>query len=168
MTQVAVSTSCPCGSQVSLADCCLPYVKGKRKAETAERLLRARYTAFTQGEIDFILDTHHSKTRGEIKRDEVADWAKSSEWLGLEIQQKSGGEPTDAQGQIIFLARYRADGKEHDHWEHSLFEKEEGEWKFLDAQGLQQGPIRRTEPKIGRNDPCSCGSGKKYKKCHGA
>jgi len=29
-------------------------------------------------------------------------------------------------------------------------------------------PVRRDEPKIGRNDPCYCGSGKKYKKCHGA
>jgi hypothetical protein len=30
------------------------------------------------------------------------------------------------------------------------------------------GPVVRTEPKIGRNDPCWCGSGKKFKKCHGA
>jgi len=29
-------------------------------------------------------------------------------------------------------------------------------------------PVRRHEPKVGRNDPCPCGSGKKYKKCHGA
>jgi preprotein translocase subunit SecA len=29
------------------------------------------------------------------------------------------------------------------------------------------GPIRRDQPKVGRNDPCPCGSGKKYKKCHG-
>jgi uncharacterized protein YecA (UPF0149 family) len=28
--------------------------------------------------------------------------------------------------------------------------------------------VRRSEPKVGRNDPCPCGSGKKYKKCHGA
>jgi uncharacterized protein YecA (UPF0149 family) len=28
--------------------------------------------------------------------------------------------------------------------------------------------VRRDEPKIGRNDPCWCGSGKKFKKCHGA
>jgi preprotein translocase subunit SecA len=28
-------------------------------------------------------------------------------------------------------------------------------------------PMRRNEPKVGRNDPCPCGSGKKYKKCHG-
>ena len=32
----------------------------------------------------------------------------------------------------------------------------------------ERSPIRRDAPKIGRNDPCPCGSGKKYKKCHGA
>jgi preprotein translocase subunit SecA len=31
-----------------------------------------------------------------------------------------------------------------------------------------QRTVRRDEPKVGRNDPCPCGSGKKYKKCHGA
>jgi preprotein translocase subunit SecA len=31
-----------------------------------------------------------------------------------------------------------------------------------------QKTVRRDEPKVGRNDPCPCGSGKKYKKCHGA
>jgi preprotein translocase subunit SecA len=48
------------------------------------------------------------------------------------------------------------------------------------ASGAQQQPprvggddapikqVRREEPKVGRNDPCPCGSGKKYKKCHGA
>jgi uncharacterized protein YecA (UPF0149 family) len=29
-------------------------------------------------------------------------------------------------------------------------------------------PYRRVDPKLGRNDPCHCGSGRKYKKCHGA
>jgi preprotein translocase subunit SecA len=28
--------------------------------------------------------------------------------------------------------------------------------------------VRREGPKVGRNDPCPCGSGKKYKKCHGS
>jgi preprotein translocase subunit SecA len=39
----------------------------------------------------------------------------------------------------------------HDHHEHAVTE-----------------PYRRAEAKQGRNDPCACGSGKKYKKCHGA
>ena len=32
---------------------------------------------------------------------------------------------------------------------------------------VAQQPYRRSEPKVGRNDPCPCGSGKKYKQCYG-
>jgi preprotein translocase subunit SecA len=32
---------------------------------------------------------------------------------------------------------------------------------------VAQKPVTRRQPKIGRNDPCPCGSGKKYKQCHG-
>src|SRR5262249_32970627 len=35
------------------------------------------------------------------------------------------------------------------------------------APAEKQQTVRRAEPKVGRNDPCPCGSGKKYKKCHG-
>jgi preprotein translocase subunit SecA len=43
------------------------------------------------------------------------------------------------------------------------------EAKAGDAAAPAEGqPARRSEPKVGRNDPCPCGSGKKYKKCHGA
>ena len=39
------------------------------------------------------------------------------------------------------------------------------------AGGEEAGKVKtvvRDQPKVGRNDPCPCGSGKKYKKCHGA
>jgi preprotein translocase subunit SecA len=36
-----------------------------------------------------------------------------------------------------------------------------------DGDGAKPEPVRRDRPKVGRNDPCPCGSGKKYKKCHG-
>jgi preprotein translocase subunit SecA len=35
------------------------------------------------------------------------------------------------------------------------------------GDGEQAKPTHRSEPKVGRNEPCPCGSGKKYKKCHG-
>jgi preprotein translocase subunit SecA len=38
---------------------------------------------------------------------------------------------------------------------------------FSGAGGEGQQPIKRREAKVGRNEPCPCGSGKKYKKCHG-
>jgi SEC-C motif-containing protein len=156
---------CPCGSKINIQQCCLPVIQAKQKAQTAEALLRARYTAFTLGEIDFILSSHHSKTRNDIKREEIEDWSKTSKWLGLKIVEIEAGKAEDEKGTLLFSAQYHADGKDHDHWEKSFFEKEEGNWKFLDAQGVQVGPIRRTEPKTGRNDPCPCGSGKKFKKC---
>ncbi len=37
-----------------------------------------------------------------------------------------------------------------------------------EAAAAPKQPVKRTEEKVGRNDPCPCGSGKKYKKCHGA
>ena len=49
----------------------------------------------------------------------------------------------------------------------------EGEREMSDIQkaGQQRSqkaqPIKRDVPKVGRNDPCPCGSGLKYKKCHG-
>lgn len=47
-------------------------------------------------------------------------------------------------------------------WSDSEEEDENGEGEVRNA-----APVRRERPKIGRNDPCHCGSGKKYKKCHG-
>ena len=37
----------------------------------------------------------------------------------------------------------------------------------IPAESEKQVPIRKDGPKVGRNDPCPCGSGKKYKKCCG-
>ena len=161
--------SCPCGSNLPLTGCCLPYIEGKKTAPTAEALLRSRYCSFvlaTDQSINYILETHHSKTRHEVNRDEIEKWAKDSKWLGLKILNVEAGSEKDSQGLITFQAQYESDGQMNNHSERSLFEKENGSWKFLDAQSLApQAPIRRTEPKLGRNDPCACGSGKKFKKC---
>jgi SEC-C motif domain protein len=163
------STICPCGSNSSQNDCCLPFITGKKKPFTAEQLLRARYTAFTRGgkgDVDYIIETHHSKTKNEVKREGIEEWSKNSEWLGLEILEKEKGGEGDEEGLISFHVQYNQGGKPQDHREQSLFQRENGEWKFFDARALGGGTIRRTEPKVGRNDPCPCGSGKKFKKCH--
>jgi len=38
---------------------------------------------------------------------------------------------------------------------------------FSGSAGAEPLTVKRKEAKVGRNDPCPCGSGKKYKKCHG-
>lgn len=41
-------------------------------------------------------------------------------------------------------------------------------YDYFAEQRLKPATLRRESPKVGRNDPCPCGSGKKYKQCHGA
>ncbi|MDH5798592.1 MAG: SEC-C metal-binding domain-containing protein, partial [Paracoccaceae bacterium] len=50
----------------------------------------------------------------------------------------------------------------HAGYEEALGHSEEGE-----APGEKQKPIVRAGQKVGRNDPCPCGSGRKFKQCHG-
>ena len=52
------------------------------------------------------------------------------------------------------------------HSDASAYETEADQGPIGSTQEAPQ-PIRREEPKVGRNDPCPCGSGKKYKHCHG-
>lgn len=175
------NTLCPCGSTLTYAACCEPFHKGKKSAPTAEALLRSRYCAFVKGEVDYIVNTHHSKTSADLNRKDIESWSKDSEWIELKIMQKFKGEASDTRGEVIFNAQYKSheecehEGHDHadhehepelkNHLEHALFEKEDGNWKFLDAQEVRTGPIKRDAPKTGRNDPCPCKSGKKYKKC---
>lgn len=169
--QIPKNQPCPCFSGLKYEACCEPFLNQetskKQKPKTAEQLLRSRYTAFVIGDVDYIVSTHHSQTSSEINRDEIMQWSHQSEWHGLKILQKEAGEAKDNQGTIIFHAQYTANDKLNDHFEKAIFEKEDGQWKFKDGQGVHQGTFVRSEPKVGRNDPCSCGSGKKFKKCHG-
>jgi len=58
-----MNENCPCGSEAAFADCCDKYLSGRAKPATAEALMRARYSAFVKGKVDFIERTHDPKTR---------------------------------------------------------------------------------------------------------
>ncbi|MFT5122876.1 MAG: preprotein translocase subunit SecA [Verrucomicrobiales bacterium] len=51
---------------------------------------------------------------------------------------------------------------------HDNKQRNEANERALEEALEKPEPVRRDTPKVGRNDPCPCGSGKKYKKCHGA
>ena len=156
---------CPCGSGLAYGACCEPVIRGERPAETAEQLMRSRYSAYVKVETDFIFDTTHPEHREGYDHDGTRQWAESSEWLGLEIVSTVAGGLADDHGQVEFIARYRDADSEHAHHELAEFVKEEGRWLFTDGRSVRPKPIIST--KVGRNDPCTCGSGVKYKKCCG-
>jgi SEC-C motif-containing protein len=157
-------TLCPCGSTQNYANCCEPFHLGKAKPETAEKLMRSRYSAYVVGNIEYIDHTNDPSEKESFDREAALEWSQSSEWLGLEIVATSAGLASDSEGEVEFNAKYKRDGKEYVHHEVSLFKKVGPQWYYIDGKDIRQ-PERRTEPKVGRNDPCSCGSGKKFKKC---
>ena len=160
--------TCPCGSDRPYESCCQPLILGQQQAKTAEQLLRARYTAHVKQEIDFIFDTTHPTQRSGLNRDQVADWSKNSEWLGLEIVDIQDGLADDETGTVEFVARFKERSKIQEHREIAEFRKKSGQWLFFDGRVPRTKQVIRTGPKIGRNEPCPCGSGKKYKKCCGS
>ena len=161
------SSPCPCTSGKAFAACCEPYLSGKTLAPTAEALMRARYASYATGRIDFIETSHAPETRGDFNRETALAWSKGSKWLGLEVVGTKGGTPKDAEGVVNFVAVYEKDGKRHEHREIATFRKEGPRWLFVDGQSPKPQTYEKSGPDVGRNDPCHCGSGKKFKKCHG-
>lgn len=157
--------SCPCGSGNDYAACCEPIITGKQSAETAEQLMRARYSAHEKVEIDFLYESTHPANRKDYDHKTTREWAEKSEWKGLEIVGTTDGGPEDEEGVVEFIARFRDKGGVHSHHERALFKREKKQWRFFDGT-MVKAPVV-SSGKIGRNDPCSCGSEKKYKKCCG-
>lgn len=155
----------PTHNAEALAAHCQPFLSGKKLPATAVELMASRYVAYATGAIDYLIETHDPKTRADTDRKATEDWSKSADWRGLEILSTEKGGPDDDEGHVEFIARYAVGDVEHIHRERSLFRRVEGRWYFID--GKKVAVPRSVEKKPGRNDPCSCGSGKKYKKCCG-
>lgn len=156
---------CPCGSGGDYKACCEPVLTGVKPASSAEALLRARYTAFVRADIKFIESSHAANTRGQLDLKGIEQWARASEWQKLEIIRAARGQSGDAGGEIEFKAYYRLHNKDCVLHELAEFVHKQGKWWYVDSRLPDVKQYVREAPKLGRNDPCSCGSGKKFKKC---
>jgi len=146
---------------------CQPFIHGDKRPPTAADLMASRYVAYATGAIDYLLETHDPKTRSETDRKSTEDWSRRAQWQGLEIVSTDKGGPEDDEGYVEFIARYAMDGVDHVHRERSRFRRQDGRWYFVSGAKVGNATVRNEGPKVGRNDPCPCGSGKKFKKCCG-
>jgi SEC-C motif-containing protein len=156
---------CPCGSNTDYAHCCEPVITGTSPAQTAEQLMRARYSSYVGLQMDFIFESTHPDHRAGYDHAGTRSWAEQSTWQGLEIVGVTKGGEDDTVGEVEFIARYREKNVNQEHHERAQFTKKESRWFFTEANMVKQKPIIGS--KVGRNDPCLCGSGLKYKKCCG-
>ena len=161
-------TDCYCGSGRDYSDCCEPIITGAKPAATAEAMKRARYSAYVVGDAAFLGESLHPGHREDWDEAATRRWSEQSEWLGLEIRAREAGGEGDTEGMVEFIANYRENGLPRQHHERSRFRKHGKQWYYVDGQMPKPETRRNEGPKVGRNDPCPCGSGKKYKKCCGA
>lgn len=146
---------CPCGSGASYSSCCEPYHLGKKKAGTAEQLMRSRYSAFSTKNLEYLTDTWVSQTRPaatEIISGKVI-------WTNLEVISAENGGKDDKIGFVEFKAQYMEQNTLHTLHERSFFQKENGCWLYHSGNG------QTSRKEISRSMACPCGSGKKFKRC---
>ena len=139
---------CICGNDLSYGDCCGKFIEGKKDAQSAVELMRSRYSAYVLRNGQYLYDTCSAqlKNTDDIKAIE----SQKIEWIGLRIESFDEYE-------VTFIAYFREKDKIETMKERSFFVSESGKMRYDRGQML--------EAELMRNDPCPCGSGKKYKKC---
>jgi SEC-C motif domain protein len=132
---------CPCGSQKRYLDCCGAYLQKKAIPETPVALMRSRYTAYAEGDFDYIQKTMRAPAllkfnKKKAKKDPV-------QWLGLTVIQSTNGpnalnNPNDPNNPNIafveFKANYKQQGLEGIIHEKSEFHFIENRWYYVDGQ----------------------------------
>jgi len=152
-------TLCDCGSTKPYHECCGPLISGKAKAVSPEELMRSRYTAFCKKKSQYLMETRHPDNRYPNDLEAIRQTMERTQWLGLKILKYDKNRVPGKDGAVEFVAFYKTDDVGQLH-ERSHFVMEGDTWYYQEGQLLE--PV-----KLQRNEPCFCGSGKKYKKCHG-
>lgn len=151
-----IATSCPCLSGKLYQNCCEPLHKAEYSAERADQLMRSRYSAFCLGLTGYLVETLHPSKRRPDEINLLRETISQTTWLGLIILDHKQANDL---AEVEFVAFYEDQPFSQLH-ERSRFTREAGRWFYHDG-------VFMPDIKLGRNDPCFCGSGEKLKRCHG-
>ena len=168
---------CPCRVSPKLAflmqpiaygDCCQPYHDALNKndiysnVESAERLMRTRYSAFVLQKADYIVKTTVPAQQALLDIESIEKWAKETNWAGLEIVEhtpKLGKRHAQVEFKAFYVeSKGQPDGQQAAHHEISSFVKVGERWYFLDPTVAMN---------VSQKQPCICSSGEKFKRCCG-
>ncbi|MEO1066230.1 MAG: YchJ family metal-binding protein [Pseudomonadota bacterium] len=122
--------TCPCGRNAPYEACCQPFHTGDALPDTAEQLMRSRYTAFVKSEIDYLKDTTWPKFQKDFDVDGYRRRAQESLWLGLVIHETDAGGADTTRGTVAFTAHSMVNGAKNAQQEVSLFRKKAGRWYY--------------------------------------
>lgn len=128
-------SNCPCKSWKEYASCCMPFHYGRAKPETAEQLMRSRYSAYFFRLVDYLVETTHPDKRTPGLKKELESTIDAPKWSGLTILGVAKGTREDKVGKVEFIAEYYVDGSLYELHERSRFKRYKGVWKYLDGRG---------------------------------
>ncbi|AAZ19911.1 conserved hypothetical protein [Psychrobacter arcticus 273-4] len=174
--------TCPCQINPALnavstpllyQDCCQPYHDGLYnqevedsdaiRADTAEHLMRTRYSAFVLVKPEYIVKTTLPAQQDLLDIKAIENWAKETDWAGLEVVAHTP-KLSKRHAQVEFKAYFKTPDGLQAHHELSTFVKiknkanSDASWYFLDPT---------VSMSVTQKQPCICGSGEKFKRCCG-
>ena len=123
---------CPCGSKRDYDNCCGPFHRGEALPQTAEELMRSRYSAFAKTKTSYLKDTYWPKFQRNFDEASYHARAINATWLGLEIVEIENGGPTDTKGTVTFVATSMTHGSITKQREKSLFKKKADRWYYVE------------------------------------
>lgn len=142
--------SCICGLDKEYKECCGAIIEGRTDAKTPEELMRSRYSAYVNGDGEYLLFSSSIENQYKEDIELIEEFSSSVEWLKLEVLEAIEDE-------VEFKAYYRDRNGIQVLHERSTFVLEEDLWKYAEGELYNS--------KVERNEVCPCGSGKKFKKC---
>ncbi len=132
--QQSTATPCPCGSSKNYNDCCEPAIEGIKPAQTAEQLMRSRYTAFAVGMSDYLFNTTHPDHRQELSIELLNEQISMTTWNSLEIVDTEQGQEGDKEGQVSFIASFSSEEGDAQLHETSRFIRDNDHWYYVDGE----------------------------------
>lgn len=119
---------CYCHSGKPFSECCEPYISGKTKPETAEALMRSRYSAYCIKNAEYLIATTHISTRKHHSKNDILAFASENHWVKLEIVSAT-------ESMVEFKAYYLDSSLQpYTHHEKSTFKKEGEQWYYVDGK----------------------------------
>ena len=128
------SEPCPCGGGETYSLCCGPLHHGTVRAQTAEQLMRSRYSAYVLKLIDYLYQTTHPDKRTGQLHAEIAAWAEQVEFVRLEILSSQQGQEADKVGKVEFIAHFWQQQQSGQLYERSRFRRYKGNWVYFDGE----------------------------------
>ena len=147
---------CHCGSDIFFSDCCFLVWQQLDSASSAEQVMRARHSAYVQGNVDFLCFSTLPVQQPKLNLVQMRAWSQGTEWLGLKVLSHQLAAHSTRHAWVIFTVSCREDGQSYTHHERSAFVRDADSWRFIDPT---------VSLKAERNQACFCGSMQKFKRC---